>query len=529
MAINYSSKHPIYFALIVTIGGFVFGFDAAVISGTLRFIATEFALTDAQLGSVVSAPALGVLIALVFTGALCDKIGRKNTLIVIAFLYLVSALGSAFASSYEMLLAARFLGGLAFSSLSLSSMYIGEIAPPKQRGKLVSLNQIMIVIGLSAAYFSNYFLVLLVDSAPSWINPESFEQNVWRWMLGLEIVPCLLWLALLTMIPKSPRWLVSKNRVDEAREALSQLVPKDAIENEIKDIENSLVNETASSKGFIGQLKALGSKRFRLVLLVGFVFAAVQPLTGVNPILFYAPMVFEQTGIGTNAAYAQSLIIGLVSLVFTAIAVALIDKVGRRPLVNIGLVASVFFLSLCVFAFNKATYSIDNQSIERLAVEQPALIKLIDSDLTKQKYDSDIAFKNDMKETLGAEQWRVSESQIITASIDIRAGLVLIGIIGFIAAFHLSIGPIMWVIFSEIVPNQIRSVAIPSFAFFTSLVSFFMQKYFPVFLNSAGATTVFLSYAISGLIGLFLLYWLLPETKGKSLEQIEKIMCNKTK
>lgn len=522
---TYSAKLPVYFALIVTIGGFVFGFDAAVISGTLRYIAAEFALNDTQLGNVVSAPALGVLIALIFTSAICDKIGRKNTLLVIAFLYLISALGSAFASSYEVLLMARFLGGLAFSSLSLASMYIGEIAPAKQRGKLVSFNQVMIVIGLSAAYFSNYFLVLLLESQPTWLNSEVFEANIWRWMLGLEILPCVLWFALLTQIPKSPRWLLSKNREADARLALEKLVPNEEIDEEIICIKASLSSTQATENTLLDQAKLMLSGKFKMVLLIGFVFAAVQPLTGVNPILFYAPMVFEQTGIGTNAAYAQSLIIGLVSLVFTVIAIMLIDKVGRRPLVNIGLIASIGFLSLCVYAFNNATYKLDQAALDKIVVENPALVVLATSEIKDKVFDSDVEFKDAMIAEVGEQPFKAIESQAITASINIQAMLVLIGVIGFIAAFHLSIGPIMWVIFSEIVPNRIRSVAIPSFAFCSSIISFFMQKYFPVFLNGAGATTVFLSYAISGLIGFFLLYKLLPETKGKSIEEIEKIIC----
>ena len=235
-------------------------------------------------------------------------------------------------------------------------------------------------------------------------------------------------------------------------------------------------------------------------------------------------MVFEQTGIGTNAAFAQSLIIGLVSLVFTALAILLIDKVGRRPLVNIGLAASIMFLLLCVYAFSQATYQIDAAALASLISAHPELSILSDSNIVNTIYDNDVSFKQAARALLSNDLWSTTESALFTAAININANLVLIGIVGFIAAFHLSIGPIMWVVFSEIVPTQIRSIAIPSFAFVCSLVSFFMQKYFPLFLNNAGATMVFLSYAVSGLVGLILLYKLLPETKGKSIEEIERIL-----
>ena len=171
---NKYTKAAFTYAAIVTLGGFVFGLDAAVISGTLKYIAIEFALDDMQIGNVVSAPALGVLIALVVTGVICEAFGRKKTLILIALLYIVSAITSAIAPSYETLVAARFLGGLAFTSLSLASMYIGEIAPSDQRGKLVSMNQIMIVVGLTTAYFSNYMLVNIADGESSWLNEQGF-------------------------------------------------------------------------------------------------------------------------------------------------------------------------------------------------------------------------------------------------------------------------------------------------------------------------------------------------------------------
>lgn len=517
-------KAAFIYASIVTIGGFVFGLDAAVISGTLRYVAAEFMLDDMQLGNVVSAPALGVLLALVITGAICEAIGRKKTLIMIAMLYVISAIASALAPSYEALVAARFLGGLAFTSLSLASMYIGEIAPAKQRGKLVSMNQIMIVIGLTAAYFSNYWLLQATEAGASWVQSWGIEENLWRWMLGMEILPALLWCILLFVIPESPRWLMSKGRVEEAKAALSKLTPADKIEEEISAIQHSLDNMKSETKTFKQQFSSLFDPRVRLAMIVGFVFAIVQPSTGVNPILFYAPMVFEQTGIGTNAAFAQTIIIGLVSFVFTALAIVLVDRLGRRPLVNGGLIASVLCLLLCVIAFKQAHYSLDEAAVSSLVAANSQLDVGMFESIVGQTFADDKSFKLALSETMGVDTVRALESQLIQAAVTINSMLVLVGIVGFIAAFHISIGPIMWVVFSEIVPTHIRGVAIPMFALVCSTISYFMQKFFPWLLNVFGAADVFLSYMVSGLVGLVLLWKYLPETKNKSIEEVEEMV-----
>lgn len=521
------TKVAFMYATIVTIGGFVFGLDAAVISGTLRFVGIEFGLDDMQLGNVVSAPALGVLLALVITGAICESIGRKKTLIGIALLYVISAVGSAFATSYETLVAARFLGGLAFTSLSLASMYIGEIAPAQQRGKLVSMNQIMIVVGLTAAYFSNYILIQGIESESGFIASLELGNDVWRWMLGMEIIPAALWAGLLLLIPESPRWLLAKGREQEAANTLAKLMPESEVAQEVDAIKRSIEEDKPEQSGLLNQFKNMFQAKFRMALGVGIIFAFVQPLTGVNPILFYAPMVFEQTGIGTNAAFAQSLIIGVVSFISTAIAIYFVDRLGRRTLVNGGLIASVVCLLLCVFAFNQATYKLTEQDVTTLVANtnKTELTQL--SSLVGKTFESDTEFKDALIENIGEAQFRENESELIKLAVTINATVVLIGIVGFIAAFHISIGPIMWVVFSEIVPTQIRGVAIPMFALICSVISYFMQKFFPWQLKNMGAGDIFLSYAVAGLIGLFLLYRYLPETKNKSLEEIEALFASK--
>ncbi|AWB68894.1 MFS transporter [Saccharobesus litoralis] len=523
------TKAAIMFSAIVAFGGFVFGLDAALISGTTGYLTSEFGLDDLQLGNVVSAPALGVLLALVVTGAICESIGRKKTLILIAALYIVSAVTSVIAPSYEALVAARFLGGLAFASLSMASMYIGEIAPAKQRGKLVSTNQIMIVVGLTTAYFANYFLVGLTTNDPEFAKEIGLLGNEWRWMLGVEVIPAVLWGILLLTVPESPRWLISKGRIEEAKQALSRLMAPEKIDAEVEEVRNNLKADGGESLSIIDQLKILGEPKFRLAIMVGVIFAAVQPLTGVNPILFYAPMVFEQTGIGANAAYAQTLIIGVVSFIFTVLAIVFVDKIGRRPLVNFGLAASVACLLMCVIAFQQATYTLDAQDIATLVAANSSLSADSLQTVIGVTYSDDTQFKTALAGIIGAQEFKAVENQFIQAAVSINATLVLVGIVGFIAAFHISIGPIMWVVFSEIVPTQIRGVAIPLFALISSTISYFMQKFFPWMLNQMGGADVFMSFVIAGGIGFILLYRYLPETKGRTIEEIEHMMAGKHK
>ncbi|MEM0964957.1 MAG: MFS transporter [Verrucomicrobiota bacterium] len=505
------------FAFIVTLGGFIFGLDAAVISGTVRFIAIDFGLNDLQIGTVVSAPGFGVLFALVVTGWVCERIGRKRALILVAVLYLVSAVCSALASSYWGLVAARFVGGLAFCSLSLASMYIGEISPPKLRGRMVAINQMNIVFGLSAAYFVNYVIVQSIDSQAEWIVGLNLGEHAWRYMLGSEIFPAFLWLVLLFWIPESPRWLVHHGRVNEAKATLAKIADPEEVETQLEAIQESLEREGNISVWT--QFKRLLSPGMRRILWVGLLIAVVQGLSGINAILFYAPTIFEQLGIGTNAAFQQAIWIGLVSVVFTFLAILLVDRLGRRPMVIGGLVWLAASLGLCAYGFNQAQYELSLDSIETL----PEALDRNELNLIAGKtYDSDIGFKKAVVEVLGPQQARDFSGALLQAAASLNGWLILGGILSFIAAFHFSIGPIMWVLFSEIFPTALRSVAIPSFAFVVSLSSWFIQKFFPWQLANMGSASVFLFYAVVAVFGLICLWRILPETKNLSLEEIEK-------
>ncbi|MEM8947064.1 MAG: MFS transporter, partial [Planctomycetota bacterium] len=231
-----ADRRALAYAAIVTLGGLVFGLDLGVIAGTFSYVKEQFSLSDLQVGTVGAAPGFGAIFALFFAGVLCDRIGRKRTIQLIALLYLVSAISSALAPTYWWLVAARFVGGLAFCSLALASMYIGEISPSHLRGRLVAINQFNIVVGLTLAYFINYGIQQLAQSDASIASSVNLHETAWRWMLGMEVPVALVWLLLLSLIPKSPRWLMMVGRDSEATEAMAQLMSREDIPGEIAAI-----------------------------------------------------------------------------------------------------------------------------------------------------------------------------------------------------------------------------------------------------------------------------------------------------
>lgn len=513
---NKQAKAFVY-AIIVALGGFIFGLDAAVISGTVKFITAEFGLNEVQVGWAVGAPGFGVILALLGTGWLCNRAGRKRTLVIIAALYWVSAVTSALAPSYWALVCARFLGGLAFTSLTVAAMYIGEIAPPKWRGKLVSINQMNIVVGLAAAYFVNFFLLKSMDSDAGWARALNLEDNIWRVMLGSEIIPAFIWLALLFIIPESPRWLVFRGRVDEAKAVMRRLMPEDEIDGQVEAMEESL-HHGAEELSAMSQLRELCHKRMRVVLLVALVIAVAQQLSGINAILFYAPTVFEQLGGGTDAAFAQTLWVGLVSMVFTFLAILLVDRLGRRPMILIGLIWVAVSHSVCWWGFHNARYTLTPAA----AVELPAEVDSAAlAPMVNREFKSDIAFKAALIGSLGETEARKHAAALLKESASMNAGLILGGILSFISAFHFSIGPLLWVLFSELFPTSLRGVAIPVFALISSVISFLVQFLFPTQLAVMGAAPTFMFYGIVAVVGFVCLLPILPETKNMSIEEIQ--------
>ena len=505
------------FSTIVAMGGFVFGLDAALISGTINFISNEFGLNNIELGMVVGAPALGVLLALLFAGWACNKFGRRNTLIVVAFLYVISAVGSTLSPDYWSLLSFRFLGGLAFTSISLASMYIGEIAPPKLRGKLVTMIQINIVIGLSGAYFINYLILQLASSDAAWVTEYGINTHTWRWMLGSEILPAIAWMGLLFFVPRSPAWLFYNGKEEEARNTLLRLLPADEVDTHIEEMKESMKN-SADDTSTIAQLKEIFSKPMRVTFIIALTIAIAQQTSGINAILFYAPTVFEQIGLGTDAAFMQSIWTGLTALIFTVIGLVLVDRLGRRPMIIGGMAWIVLSLGIAYYGFESATYILTEEAISEMTeIDNSERL----NSMVGVEYESDIALKEALTETIGEEEARKHSSLLIQKSANINAILILIGILSFIAAFHFSVGPVMWVLFSEIFPISIRGIAIPFFTLITSTTSWLIQLFFPTQLATFGISNTLLFYATTVFIGMVILWRYLIETKGLTIEEIQ--------
>ena len=508
----------LFYTLVVSLGGFIFGFDASVISGAVGFIVDDFHLSSWEQGFVVSSPTLGGLLATCFAGAISDAIGRRKTLIVIAALYLVSALASAFAQSYWMLIAARFIGGMAFCSLMVAPMYIAEISLPEHRGKLVSINQLNIVLGFSVSYFTNYYLLNLAQSEAGWAQSLAINEHLWRWMLGLEIAPALCWLLLLFFIPRSPRWLLMRQQHEEAQSVAARLFSAQRIDEQLRSMRASLQHKVAPLSQ---RIRLLAGRRVRFVLLIGLLVAVAQQITGINVIFFYAPTIFEQSGVGTNAAFAQALWIGLVNVVFTVVAMLCIDRFGRRPLLLLGLGGIIVSMALCSWGFKQASYHIDDTKLRALQQQLPTTVVSQLSPMRAHIYSDDVTFKAALTQHLGVQDARKHESVILSEAITMNATLVLLGITLFVASFALSLGPVMWVMFAEIFPNTVRAIAISAVTVVNNAVSFAVQLVFPWELSQFGAAATFAIYGIFALIALALVWRYLPETKGKSLEQLE--------
>lgn len=505
------------YATIVALGGFVFGLDAALISGGFKFITSEFNLNDWEVGAIGFGPGLGVLIALPLSAWSSNQYGRKRTLQAIALLYIVSAVGSALATSFITLFAARFLGGLAFSSITLASMYMGEIAPANERGKLVSMLQINIGIGFSAAYFINYWILQQMSSDAQWVQTINLAYTGWRWMLGIEIIPALIWYILLFKIPKSPAWLIYKNRIDEAKKSLLKVYTQSEVEGHILEMKESVENSN-SNRSIGSQLSEIFGKPRRIILIVGLTLAIVQQSTGINAIMTYASTMFEQLGLGTDGAFASAIWLGVIGLIATILSLVLIDRIGRRPLVIGGLIWIILSLGICAYGFNTATYTITEEAIAKMDTI-PEVEKL--NVLVGKEYDNDIEFKRAIKAIMGNKSARDNSSVFLKESANINALLILLGILSFVAAFNFSIGPIMWVLFSEIFPISLRGIAIPLFALVSSSVSALVQFFFPWQLSNMGASTIFIFYSGIVFVGLVILYKFLPETKNLTIEEIQ--------
>ncbi len=440
-------------ALVASIGGLIFGFDTAVISGTTEQLKSYFHLSDAYLGWAVGMALLGTILGALTAGKPADRYGRKKVLFVIGILYLAGALGSALATNIVVLEVFRFLGGIGVGAASVCApIYTAEIAPAKVRGRLVGLVQFNIVLGILLAYLSNTIVRSLVD------NPVTD----WRWMFGVMAVPSAIFLFMLFSVPETPRWLMANGREEEGREVIRKLtMTKEEADFQIQEIEASLA--AASNAPQV----PFFTRPHMKVIMLAFTIAMFNQMSGINAILYYAPVVMQKAGASTDAAFMMSVAVGFVNLIATMTALTVIDKIGRRSLMiigSIGYLISLGFLSGLMFYYEKVLGGAFNS----------------------------------------------------TSSV-----LVLIGLMVFIAAHAFGQGSVIWVFISEIFPNRIRGRG-QSFGSLTHWVfAWLTSTFFPPVIGALGGGVAF---AIFGVFMLGQLVWVLkvmPETKGVPLEEME--------
>jgi MFS family permease len=374
------------------------------------------------------------------------------------------------------------------------------------------------VLGISVAFFTNYLIVRLGSSEESWVQTLGIAEHNWRWMLGLETIPAVFYFFALFFVPRSPRWLMMKGKEDEAMVVLKRANDGEAAELEFRNIKQSM--ESGSDKKKVA-IRELFKPALRLVLIIGLGVAVLQQITGINSVFFYAPMIFEQSGIGTDAAFSQAILVGLTNLAFTIVAILFIDRFGRKFLLGIGMAGIAIFMFVLAAGFNSATYSLSGEVIESFSddIDKEKL-----SQIQGEVFNSDVKYKDKLNEILGPSTVTAHQSELIAGAIDSNPWLILIGILGFVASFAVSIGPVMWVLFSELFPNWIRGLAISFVGFVNSAVSFSVQLIFPWELATLGTAGTFLIYGIFGALGLVFVLIMVPETKGKSLEELEKIL-----
>ena len=503
-------------ALIAAFGGFLMGFDASVISGVVGFIEVEFALSKLELGWSVSSLVLTATLAMLLAGPLSDRIGRRPVLRIAASLFAVSAIVCAIAPTFSLMVFGRMLGGLGVgAALIIAPMYIAEIAPARTRGRMVSFNQLNIVIGISAAFFSNYLILRLGQSGADWTTALKLGEWPWRWMFGMEILPAIIYFFALFAVPESPRWLVMRGRDGEALEILARVGGREQAIVEHQSIRASVLTEAGREPAAWRELLAPSMK---LVLLIGISIGILQQITGINAVFFYAPMIFEQSGIGSNASFVQAAMLGVVNLAFTVVALLLIDRLGRRPLLGVGLAGIAVCMFTLSYGFGSATYTLENRAIDNLSAEidREQLAPLLDT-----TFGSDVEFREAVSAAVGPELFKRHQGEFIVAAINVNPVLILLAMLGFVASFAVSLGPIMWVLFSELFPNRVRGKAISLVGLVNSATAFMVTFIFPWQLETIGNSATFLIYGVFAVAGFAYVMRILPETKGRTLEELE--------
>ncbi len=506
--IKMNKSYTILISLIVALGGFLLGFDSAVISGAVKGVTVYFEMTDTMLGFAVGCVIFGAMAGNLLAGPMADKFGRKRVLIIVAALFAISASWSALATGYTEFIIARIIGGVGIGgAILIAPIYIAEIAPPKLRGSLVSFNQLNIVIGISVAYFSNYFLV-------------NIEGESWRWMLGVEAIPAIIYFLALWTVPRSPRWLILKlNKVNLAQKTLQKIGGEEYAEITIAEIQRGLAKKEEK-----GKFSNLFQTKYATIMIIALGIAFFQQITGINAIFYYAPTIFEQAGGSTDSSFLQAIVVGLTNLVFTLVAIWLIDKLGRKPLLLIGTTFMTIALLMAAFAFNNATYDFNETTLKK--IESPEIRNAL-ADLEGKSFEGQAALFTEIEPKLNSEQFLDFKRNQITNFIQINATLVLIAILLYVAAFAISLGPVMWALISEVFPSKIKGIAISVVGFFNSLVSFSVTQVFPWELSNLGPTTTFAIYALLSFFAILFVYKFVIETKGKTLEEVEELLIRK--
>ena len=434
------------YAFVAALGGFLFGFDTAVISGVEKSIQLLWSLDDFSHGFTVASALIGTVIGSMIAGNPAEKYGRKRVLQAIGLLYLVTSLVTALTSSWIPFLLFRFLGGVGVGASSVvGPMYISEIAPAHSRGRMVALFQFNIVSGILIAFVSNYLL-------------SGVGEDAWRWMLGVQAVPSLFFFIMVFFVPESPRWLIKQSRKEEAKDVLHK-IGEPEVEKTYNLINQSLKTEEGSSS------ENLFSKAYRKPILFAVVLAMFNQLAGINAIMYYAPRIFEMTGLSKDTALLQSVSIGLTNMIFTLLAISVIDKFGRKTLLIIGSFGMIVSLGLVARTF----------------------------------YTQDFGGYS-----------------------------VMIYLIGFIAFFAFSQGAVIWVFISEIFPNTVRAKGQALGSSTHWVMAAIISWTFPILAESSelGGAYAFTLFSAMMVLQFIFVWKVLPETKGKSLEQIQTLVIH---
>lgn len=430
--------------LVASVGGLLFGYDTAVISGAIGFMRTYYHLSDLMTGWVASCALLGCIIGAVYSGTLSDRIGRKKVLMLSGLLFTISSIGTSLAPNLWIFVVFRMIGGMGIGIASmLSPMYISEMAPAAIRGRLISIFQLGIVSGILVIYFVNAYI--------AGIHNESWNISTgWRWMFGSGIIPAIIFILLLFTVPESPRWLAGQKRETEALAILEIINDPTTARLELDSIKGALKEEKSLS------FSALKEPKLKRALAIGIFLAIFSQITGINAIMYYAPEIFKATGVGSNSAFMQTVLVGIINVLFTFVAIRYVDTWGRKKLLLLGISG----MAICLFIIG-------------------------------------FAFFNEQK-----------------------GYLILIAILGYIACFAMSLGPLAFVVIAEIFPTKARATAMSVATFFLWSAVFLVSQTFPVLVGIIGNAFTFWLYMAIAITALLFVWKKVPETKGKTLEEI---------